>query len=93
MFPGENTQRLLQKRHLISVLALLQTLSRLFHLVQFFKCYQISLKLNSKGYIEVQEKKKKVAVLCFRSSEDGTKGLVTWTLGRPQVGEVTRLSI
>ena len=41
------------------------------------------MKLNSKGYIEVQEKKKKVVVLCFRSSEDGTKGL----------GDLTRLSI
>ena len=51
------------------------------------------MKLNSKGYIEVQEKKKKVVVLCFRSSEDGTEGLVPWTRGRPQVGEVTRLSI
>ena len=39
----------LQKRHLKSEFALPQTLSRLFHLVYFVKCWQMFLKLNSKG--------------------------------------------
>ena len=42
-------RRRLWKRHLKSEFALSQTLSRLFHLVQFVKCWQIFLELNSKG--------------------------------------------
>ena len=38
----------IRKRHLKSEFALLQTLSRLFHLVQFIKCWQFSQELNSK---------------------------------------------
>ena len=37
-----------QKRHLKSEVALLQTLSPLFHLVHFVKCWQFFLELNSK---------------------------------------------
>ena len=38
----------LWKRYLKSKSALIQTLSSLFHLVQFVKCWQIFLELNSK---------------------------------------------
>ena len=44
--------------------ALLQTLSGLFCLVQFAKCWQFVLELKFKDCIEVQEKKKKVIILC-----------------------------
>ena len=54
----ERRRRRLRKRHLKSKFALPQTLSRLFRLVYFVKCYQIFLEMN----INVQEKKKKVAV-------------------------------
>ena len=40
-------QRRLRKRHLKSVFALLQTLSRLFHLVHFVKSWRIFRELNS----------------------------------------------
>ena len=53
----------LQKFHLTSEFALLQTLSRLFQLFHCVKCWQISLELNLKDCIKVQEKKKKVVVL------------------------------
>ena len=36
--------------------ALRQTSSRLFHFVQFVKCWQFFLELNSKSFIEVREK-------------------------------------
>ena len=45
---------------------LLQTLSHLLQLVQFFKCWKSFLELNFKDCIKVQEKKKKVNVLCSR---------------------------
>ena len=45
-----------RKRHLISEFALLQTLSRLFHLVYFVTC------------IKVQENKKESCCLVFSSS-------------------------
>ena len=51
--------RQLRKRHLKSEFALLQTLSRLFQLVQFVKCWQIFWSRILKYCIEVQEKKKK----------------------------------
>ena len=44
----QQIRRRLRKRHLKSEFALLQTLSRLFQLVQFVKYCQISLELNSK---------------------------------------------
>ena len=50
-------------------------LSRLFHLVQFVKCWQIFLELNSKRlYAQVQEKKKKVVVLCSRPLQNVNLG-------------------
>ena len=38
----------LRKGHFKNEVALLQTLSRLFHLAQFVKCWQLFLELNSK---------------------------------------------
>ena len=58
--PGELKQhrwRRLRKRHLKSEVARLQTLDRLFHLVQFVKCWQFLLKLNSN---RIQRKKKQL---------------------------------
>ena len=52
------------KCYLKKEVALLQTLSHLFCLVQFAKCWQFVLELKFKHSIEVQEKKKKVIVLC-----------------------------
>ena len=49
----QHRRRRLRKRHLKSEVALLQTLSRLFHLVQFVKCWQFFLELNSKRLILV----------------------------------------
>ena len=43
-----NSRRRLRKLHLQSEVALLQTSSRLFHHVQFVKCWQFFLELNSK---------------------------------------------
>ena len=62
----QQRRRRLRKRHLKIEFVLLQTLSRLFHLVQYTKCWRICLEFNSKGCIEVQEKKKGVVVLCSR---------------------------
>ena len=45
----QQRQRRLQKRHLKSEFAPLQTLSRLFHLVYFVKCWQMFTELNFKG--------------------------------------------
>ena len=44
--------------------ALLQTLSRLFQLVQFVKCWQFFLELNSKRLYQSSGKEKEVVVLC-----------------------------
>ena len=49
-----------QRRRLKSEVALFQTLPLLFHLLQFVKCWQSFLELNSKDCIEVQENKNKV---------------------------------
>ena len=50
-----------------SEVALHQTLSRLCNLVQFVQFWHLFLDWNFKDCIEVQEKKKKVVVLCLRS--------------------------
>ena len=57
----------LRKRHLKSEFALLQTLSRLFQLVQFVKCWQIFLELNSKRLSKFR-KRKRSRCLVFKSS-------------------------
>ena len=67
----QQRRRRLRKRHLKSEVALLQTLSRLIHLVQFVKCWKFFLELNSKRLcIKVQEKKNKVVVLCSRPRQN-----------------------
>ena len=52
----------LQKRHFKSEFAPLQTLSRIFHLVYFVKCWQMFLELNcvELSCIKVEEKKRKL---------------------------------
>ena len=60
--------RQLRKRHLKSEFALPQTLSRLFHLVYFVKCWQFFLELNSKGLHQSSGKEKESCCLLFPSS-------------------------
>ena len=67
----------LQKRHLKSEFAPLQTLSRLFHLVYFVKCWQMFLELNSKGLYQSSGKEKKVVVLCSRPRQNVNSGTFT----------------
>ena len=59
-------RRRLRKRHVKSEVALLQTLSRLLHLVQFIKCWLLFLELNSVGLYQRSGKKTKVVALCSR---------------------------
>ena len=58
----------IRKRHLKSEFALLQTLSRLFHLVQFIKCWQFSQGLNSKGLYQSSGTEKESRCLVLTSS-------------------------
>ena len=53
--------------HLKSEFALLQTLSRLFHLVQYVKCWQFFVKLNSKGLYQSSGEKKESCCLVTTS--------------------------
>ena len=61
--------------HLKSEVLLLQTWLCLFHLVQFFKCWQFFLEWILKDCINVQEKKKKVVVLCSCSPQNMKLGI------------------
>ena len=61
-------RRRLRKRHVKSEVALLQTLSRLLHLVQFIKCWLIFLELNSEGLYQRSGKKKESRCLVFAFS-------------------------
>ena len=70
-------RRRLRKRHLKSEFALLQTLSRLLHLVYFVKCWQMFLELNSKGLYQSSGKEKKVVVLCSRPRQNVNSGTFT----------------
>ena len=63
----QKRRRRLRKRHLKSEFALLQTLSRLFKLVQFVKCWPIFLELNSKRLYQSSGKKRS-RCLVFTSS-------------------------
>ena len=54
-----------------------QTLSCLFHLVQLVKCWQSFLELNSEDCIEVQERRKKVIVLCSCPAQNVKLGIFT----------------
>ena len=69
--PREKQQRLwwLQKRHLESEFAPLQTLSRLSHRVQFVKCWWTFLELNSKGLYRRSRKEKESRCLVFTSCQ------------------------
>ena len=69
--PREKQQRLrwLQKRHLESEFAPLQTLSGLFRLVQFVKCWRTFLELNSKGLYRRSRKEKDSRCLVFTSCQ------------------------
>ena len=64
----QQRQRRLRKRHSKSEFGLLQTLSRLFQLVQFVKCWQIFLELNSKRLYQSSGKEKESRCLVFTSS-------------------------
>ena len=57
-----------EKSHLKSEFALLQTVSRLFQLVQFVKCWQIFLELNSKRLHQSSGKENESRCLAFTSS-------------------------
>ena len=50
----QQRRRRLRKRHLKIEFALPQTLSRLFHFVEFVKCWQYFLELNSKGLYQAE---------------------------------------
>ena len=69
--PRERQQRRhwLQKRHLESEFAPLQTLSRLSHRVQFVKCWWTFLELNSKGLYRRSRKEKESRCLVFTSCQ------------------------
>ena len=58
----------LGKHHLKSEFALLETLSRLFHLVQFVKCWQSFSELSSKGLYQSSVKEKENCCLVFLST-------------------------
>ena len=64
----QQRRRRLQKRHLKSEFALLQTLSRLLHLVYFVKCWRMFLKFNSKGLYQSSGKEKENCCFVFPSS-------------------------
>ena len=61
----QQQRRRLRKRHLKSEFALLQTLSRLLHLVHFVKCWQMFLELNSNGLYHSSGKEKESCCLVF----------------------------
>ena len=64
----QHRRRRLRKRRLKSEVALLQTLSRLFHIVQFVKCWQFFLELNSRILNRSSGEEKETRCLLFTSS-------------------------
>ena len=75
VFPAEHNGELKQQRrqrlrkdHLKNEFALLETLLHLFQLVQFIKCWQIFLELNSKRLYQSSGKEKESRCLVFTSS-------------------------
>ena len=70
----QQRRRRLRKRHLKNEFALPQTLSHLFHLVYFIKCWQMFLELNSKRLYQSSGKEKKVVVLCSRPRQNVNSG-------------------
>ena len=74
----QQRRRRQRKRHLKSKVALLRTLSRLFHFFQFVKCWQFFLRLtNSKRLYRSLSKKKKAVVLCSRPPQNVELGTFT----------------
>ena len=73
----QQRRRRLRKRHLKSEFALLQTLSRSFHLVYFVKCWQMFLQLNSERLYQSSGQEKKVVVLCSRTRQNVNSGIFT----------------
>ena len=73
----QQRRRRLQKLHLKSEFAPLQTLSRSFHLVYFVKCWQMFLELNSKEVYRSSGKEKKVVVLCSHPRQNVNSGIFT----------------
>ena len=73
----QQRRRRLQKRHLKSEFSPLQTLSHLFHLVYFVKCWQMFLQLNSEGLYQSSGQEKKVVVLCSRTRQNVNSGIFT----------------
>ena len=72
---SQQRRRRLRKRHLKSEFArVLQTFPRLFHLVQFVKCWQMFLlELNSKRLYQSSGKEKESRCLLFMSSTKDEK--------------------
>ena len=70
----QQQRRRLRKRYLKSDVALLQTLSRFFHLVQFVKSWPFFWELNSKRLYQSSEKDEESRYLLFTSF---TKGEIT----------------
>ena len=64
----EQRRRRLRKRHLKSEFALPQSSTRLSHLLQFVRCWQISLEFNSKALLQRTGKEKESCCLLFTSS-------------------------
>ena len=64
----QQRQRRLWKRHLKNEFTLLQTLLHLFQLIQFIKCWQIFLELNSKRLYQSSGKEKESHRLVFTFS-------------------------
>ena len=63
----QQRRRRLRNCHLKSEVALLQTLSRLFHLIQFVECWQFFLKLNSNRLSRSSGKEKESPCLVLTS--------------------------
>ena len=68
-FNQQRRRRLRKRPGLISEVALHKTLSRLFHLVPFIKCWQFSLELNSKRLSLSSGKEIESRCLVFSASE------------------------
>ena len=78
----QQRRRRLRKRHLKSGLALLQTLSRLFHVVQFVKCWPYFLELSStRLYCSGKEKESRCLELRVSNKFFGMRISLIWGLG------------
>ena len=76
----QRRRRRLRKRHLKSVFTRVQTSSRLFHLVQFVKCWRICLELDSKRLNQSSGEAKEGRCLEFTSSKKTRVRLGSFTL-------------